>query len=336
MAFFRFTASLLLLSLSIISLVPTLALPTLSSITSSIPIQTVYEFPVNNTLENIAVRRNGQLLVTLTKPAPRLYQIDPFRSHDPVLIYQFPDVSSALGITETTPDIFYVAIGTINPDFTGLGTYSVWKVDLTAFSPSQPSKAVVTKTADFPDALLLNGMITLNASAGLLLISDSGLGLVWRLNVHTGQIIRAIQDPLMAYASPRPKNLPVGINGLKIRDGSLFFQNYDRAFLARIPIRKDGTASGAGVIVATNITSPDDFQFDVFGDAFVAQNTPANALGFVKNGQDRVRELASIPGTTACQFGRTLADSTSLYVTFSGNSTVGGGVVRAEVGVPGP
>ena len=100
------------------------------------PIQTIYKFPNETWVENIAVRSSGQLLVTLAT-TPDVYQIDPFSSptgapSTATLIHSFPDATSTSGIVEIQPDIFAVAVGNWSTATfsTTNGSYSVWKLDL--------------------------------------------------------------------------------------------------------------------------------------------------------------------------------------------------------------
>ena len=133
--------------------------------------------------------------------------------------------------------------------------------------------------------------------------------------------------------STSPTALPIGINGLKIRKGALSYTNTGLSTFFRIPINTDGSAAGAAVAVATNITSIDDFVLDARGDAFIAQNRPVSSLGMLARGAVAVTPLAPIVGATAVQFGRLPGDRRSVYVTSFGDATAGGRVTRVHVGV---
>ena len=310
-----------------------------------LPVHVVHEFPKGTWVENLAVRQNDQILATILT-APEIYQVDPLGIVSPILVHTFTSTTGVTGIVETEPDIFYVATGNFSfATFTNEpGSWAIWKVDLRLFSVFAP--ATVTKVADFPQASLLNGLTLLDNGKGIVLAADSFLGVVWSLNVNTGQVAQLLADPLMKpTAVSSSKN---GINGIKIRDGALFFTNSNTEIFARLPINKNGTAAGVASIVASGL-SGDDFQFDNKGDAFVALNS-ANSLGFIAAGStDSVVVLAGsqdsfvLAGPTACQFGRTLLDEGSLYVSSTGgvaayktgNFTVGGRISRIDVGYEG-
>jgi hypothetical protein len=77
--------------------------------TASPAIRTVYEFPNETWVENIAVRRNGNLLVTLIG-VPEVWEIDAFTSQAE-LIQSFPDANTVSGISKVEDDVFAVAVG---------------------------------------------------------------------------------------------------------------------------------------------------------------------------------------------------------------------------------
>ena len=64
-------------------------------------------------MENIAVRSNGKILVTLIN-TPQVWQIDPV-SNSADLVHEFPHAISAMGIAEYGDDIFAVVSGADDP-----------------------------------------------------------------------------------------------------------------------------------------------------------------------------------------------------------------------------
>jgi hypothetical protein len=184
-------------------------------------------------------------------------------------------------------------------------------------SRATAAAAKVTKIADIPEAVFLNGMTALNGST--VLIGDSGAGVVWRLDTNSGARQIVIDDPLMKPAPDAP--VVLGINGIAIRKGFLYFTNSFRFTFNRVPIRGDGTATGAATVVVQN-GAGDDFAFDTSGNAFVTQD-PFNALqkitpdGVVTVVVGNVNSTQLV-GPTAARFGRTNKDKSTLYVTTSG------------------
>ena len=297
----------------------------------SLPVKLIHEFPIGRGAENLAVRQNGQVLMTIIDH-PELYQIDPHQGESAKLVSNsFGPVVGLLGIVETYPDTFYVAAG--NVSMTTLqgtpGSFSVWKVDLESHHVPAPT----TKIADFPAAGLLNGIALLSKEKGLILVADSTGGVIWRLNVFSGEVLRILDIP--ATHAPPSSVLPLGVNGLKIRNGTLYFTNSAANTLYRLPINADGTAAGNASVVAAGLYGADDFQFDDEGNAYVALHFAGELVKVTPQGVTTVlvnNITVTLPNPAAPQFGRTFADRGSLYISEGGNPTSGGRLSRVDVG----
>jgi hypothetical protein len=284
-------------------------------------VKTVFEFPFKTWVENIAVRGNGELLVTLIDH-PELQLVNPFDPDNTTLVSTFPDALGLLGIAEFQPDQFAVVVGNWS-DITDAITphsYSVWQVDMRPFL-SQYDKvlrpAVVRKVTDIPQALFLNGLTLLNWDEKKVLVCDSGLGAVWIVNIVTGDYHIAIQDPTMAPAPP----YNLGINGIHIQHSYAYYTNTALGLFVRMPIYQNGTSAGAAEVLVTD-HSGDDFAFDRAGNAYVTQD-PANTLYKVTPNGNVSTILGGadnplIEGYTAAQFGRTPVDQHILYIATNG------------------
>jgi len=268
----------------------------------------------------LAVRQNGQILVTVLS-APELYQVDPFHTDSPpTLIHRIPGVLGLLGIVELQNDVFYVIAGNWSVDTlqTANGSYSLWKVEMGSSNGAINSPAIVSKVTDIPEGVFLNGIAVLNESRGLVVIGDSGAGQVFTVDVETGTYSKTIEDPTM---KPTP-SLQLGINGLKISGGFLYYTTSAQAAFNRIPINgTDGSPAGPAEVVARFILG-DDFSFDPVGNAYISQDplntvakvTPAGVVSIVAGSLDSTQ----VAGATATAFGRTHNDRSVLYVTTSG------------------
>jgi hypothetical protein len=97
--------------LSLVALLSALVLPLLAA--SSNPNTTlIYQFPNGTWIENIAVRYNNALLLTLLT-MPDLYNLDPTSSKPSLtLLYTFPNATALFGIAEYAPDVLGIAAGT--------------------------------------------------------------------------------------------------------------------------------------------------------------------------------------------------------------------------------
>ena len=237
----------------------------------------VYQFPNETWIENIAVRSNGDLLVTLIFE-PKVWQIDP-RTGAGNLVRRFDEVTSVFGIAEASPDIFAVAVG--NWSYTNqvqAGTWSIWTVDFN----SQPIS--VTKVTDLPQARYLEGMTPCLTLSGTILSADSARGLIYSVDTTTGDYSTVISN---SYLKPNKTAIvPLGVNGIHTYIDSsaqqwLYFSNtFAQPFLGRIPLTSTCEAAGDVqeiLAYAPGDVEADDFALDGDGNAYVTTNT-ANSV----------------------------------------------------------
>lgn len=311
-----------------------------SSLGTPSPVRTVYEFPNETWVENIAVRSNGNLLLTLLD-RPELHLLDPFHPNNTTLIHVFPDVLGLLGIAEVEEDQFAVIAGNWSDttDATIPGSYSIWEVNMRPFlalGNEVTRPAIVRKVTDMPDATFLNGMTLLNQVERTVLISDSGLGLVWKLDIDTKKYEVAIQDATMAAGPP----FNLGINGIHLRDGYIYYTNSAQELFVRIPIHSDGTSTGAAEALVRDHFG-DDFTFDSAGNAYVTEDTGNILYKVSPNGAAETLLGSSdsplVAGCTSAHFGRLPEDSDVLYITTNGGianpiaGIVGGKVIGFRI-----
>jgi hypothetical protein len=335
--------SFAMLSLWIWTVFPflTQALPGSGAKSSPQLYHTVHQFPNPTWVESIAVRSNGNLLVTLVNE-PELYLVDPFSSRPPTLLYRFPNATALLGIDEVAPDEFAIVVGNWSiPTFsTTPGSYSIW----TATFPSQQSKKPkVRKVTSIPEGDFLNGLATLNAAAGTILVGDAGKGLVYRVSVRTGAYVKVLEDAASMGIDPTNPTHS-GINGLKIHDGYVYYTNTVKLSFSRVRIDLfKGTATGPYEILAVP-GAMDDFAFSPSSSkekwVVFATGHPNNIMLKITPGGKFTTVLGSpnttvVEGPTSCKFGRTKQDSDVLYVTTDGglahplNGFIQGGEVIA-------
>ncbi len=293
-----------------------------SSWNTSLAPQLIFQFP-NQSLENLAVRSNGHLILTFNS-GPLLYDLDPTSSNpSPKLLHQFADAICTLGIAETAPDIFAVVVG--NVSITTLvsvpGSFSVWSIDLNMPKPT------VRLIASIPAAAGLNGMTTVKGIPNTVLIADSVLGAVWRLNVITGYYSIAIQNPLFLNSSINP----LGINGIHSHEGMLYFTNTAQRSYGRVSIADDGSATGEVEILATAPSFIfDDFALDREASAWITAHPNAVIEVTTKGIQRNATADSSIEflQPTAARFGRGHKHKeNTLYVVTVGSATGGGQVI---------
>ncbi|KNG81697.1 hypothetical protein ANOM_011457 [Aspergillus nomiae NRRL 13137] len=297
----------------------------------------VYQFPNETWVENIAVRSNGELVVTLLD-RPELYLINPFKPQAATLLWSAPEVLGLLGIVEVQQDRFAVIAGnySVATASTKKGSYSVWMIDLRPFQGMEGSVITppnITKITDIPEAIFLNGMTTLGDGNNTLLLADSGAGNVLGLDLQTNTYHRVMKDDTMAPGPP----LYLGINGIHLYRDYLYYTNTAQ-LLARIPIHPNGTSAGEAEVIVRNYVG-DDFAIDRAGNIYVAEDLGNALYKYGVDGTVRVilgsNNSSVIAGDTAAQFGRTCIDEDILYITTNGgmanpvNGTVVGGKVVA-------
>lgn len=276
-------------------------------------VSTVYQFPEGAWVENLAVRPNGQLLVTRLD-VPELYLVDPIQ-RSATLVHSFADASGLLGITEISRDVYAVGGGRVflGNATTVPGSFTVWKVDM------RSRRVSVSKIAKVLESGLLNGMAFLDNGNHTLLVADSDKHVIWRVNMRTGAYSVALADETMLPAAGAP--IPIGVNGVEVRGGFVYYTSSTKGLLCRVPVDATGSATGPFEILAT-WTFVDDFILDAGGTAYI---TAIDTNEIVRARPDGTTSVIAgglnstfVAGPTAVQFGRTRKDLDTLYITTSG------------------
>ena len=279
-------------------------------------------------LENLHARSSGELLLSVINH-PFLYTLDPTKKHaKPELLYEFPGATAMLGQAEIAPDVFAVVAGNwTSPGSHTPGSFSVWSIDLTT-----SGKPKVKQIAALPEANALNGMTTLHGgSPDIVMIADSVLGALWKLNVTSGEYKMAFDSPLFVNTT----GAPIGVNGIRSFSGSVYFFNSGQGTYGRVPVTYDGEWAGEVQILARIDTdgSWDDFDMDWEGNAWVA--THAGALMEVTV-DGKMRNTTgdgtfSMANPTSARFGRgSKEQEKTLYLSASGDSTCAGQVIAVQ------
>ncbi|KAH8879526.1 hypothetical protein GQ53DRAFT_854614 [Thozetella sp. PMI_491] len=298
-----------------------------SAVTATLPLPTrqVAQFSVGTWIENLYVRSDGNILLTTLLPNASVYLVShPASAHPDVShVHTFGEVDGLLGITETEPNVFAVLAGnSSSPGQAISGTQSAWELDLRASTP------LVRQIAAVPEAGFFNGVERLPGSPTTILISDSALGRVWRLDTRTGQYEIAIEDPTMVPV--QDALLPIGINGIRLHQGYLYWTNTFRASIYRLRITEEGFRVPGAIVELvvhdTEVLGFDDLYFgpgdyDIIwtptnlDNRLVAVNERANETATIVDG---ATDSLALAGGTACRFGRGPTDRKTLYVVTDG------------------
>lgn len=310
-------------------------LTALTTATLPLPHHTITQFPPGTWIENIAVRPNGNLLLTTLTPNASLYEVlSPFSTSPSVaLLFTIPTVTSLMGITETVPDTFAVVGGNFSAAGGVPDSYALWTADFSSCeeggSKSSPKVSLVTT---IPDAVLLNGATTASGNPNAVLVADSQQGKLFRVDI-------ARRKYSLAAALPEMAGGLVGINGVHMHKGYLYWTNDEQTTVYRARFTPDGgLVPGAGAERVANVSGltghVDDFMFGPGTGSdtmFVATNQDDVLLAVGTDGKAEVvvggAGDAAVGGSTSCAFGRTGRDGRVLYV-----ATEGGKVEAVEVG----
>ncbi|MCJ1377325.1 hypothetical protein MMC17_000419 [Xylographa soralifera] len=286
------------------------------------PLTTVHSFPTNTFVENIAVRRSGEILVTVHNTS-ELIEISPEPPYPAKVVHHFP--ANLFGIVEVGDDVFYISTGTIG----ATGSFAIYKVALSHSSP-----LLVSKLVDVPEAVFPNGSAVLDPSRGLFLVADSLLGALFAIDTKAATASKWLQHDALTKVTDDPYT--PGVNGIKLHSGHLYLSNTDAKTFLRVGVSSDRTLAGE-IETVLERCSIDDFAIDAQGDVYATSHVFNSVVKITSDGtRSRIAggpQDAIVAGTTAAAFGRTERDATTLYVTTNGgmSNPVGGEVGQARL-----
>lgn len=294
-------------------------------------VRTLYQFPEGTWVENLAVRANGQLLLTLLN-LPELYQLDPFAANaTPELVHNFTTTTGLSGIAEIAPDVFGVAAGnySLTTGEAFQGSWSVWSVDFSGGAAPD-----ISKITDVSKAFFINGVCALpfsKDSAGSmeptkdLLLGDIQTGVIYSLDTSSGSYEVAVNNSLTAAVSDPVFGI-AGVDGIHVRDDTLYIANAGQNIFARQPIHANGTPAGEGSIIARTLNSSDYFDdFTLRGSFAYMVTGSGNSIERIAldvSGRESIiagsLNSTLIAEPTSAAFGRTETDRDVLYVVTAG------------------
>lgn len=224
----------------------------------------IFEF-TSHFIENIHLRPNGRLLLSSLNSGD-LFTIDPTApSPSAKALVNCPGSTGLSGIATIGPDLFAVS-GGIHGSFR-FDNMQVYVVPV----PGDSDSKVLLDSISVPGATGLNGIAALPAMPRVVLSADSHDSCLHRINTLTRVVDIAFADPLLGHGP----TFEVGINGLKISNGYVYFTNSGQGTFARVKINDNGSKAGDVEIVARLAGEPrighafDDFTLDFDGNAYV-------------------------------------------------------------------
>jgi hypothetical protein len=256
---------------------------------------TVALFPENYFLENIAVRRDGSILVTVLNRKelwwiPRPDAAEPV---GPLLVHTFDN--PAMGIVEAEPDIFYVCT---------FGVATLERIDMRDWLPGVPVNARRVLTFDETGAVL-NGCCVI--ARGVLVAADSVAGLIWRIDLADDGLAATarvwLKHDSMAFDPDNPLNPQPGINGVRFASRShfLYYTSTTKRLFMRVAVDPDSHEPAGEPELVAGGTMADDFCIDE--DAGVAYVTTHR-----ENTIERVALRPAAFGSRVCVAGRPFSD----------------------------
>ncbi|KAL8651416.1 MAG: hypothetical protein Q9226_004716 [Calogaya cf. arnoldii] len=266
------------------------------------PVQQIYQFPNNTVVQNLAVRPDGSILTTLVVPTPELYLIQPnAKKPNPQLIYRF-NASALTGITQTSPDVFYVTVGTVTSTDqiyravpNGSALYRV------AFTRRNRDKPQIRKIATLPQVRIPNGL-TSTAAGDRLISADTNTGLVFTIDAATTAPVAASMnvfgkipvDPVTGIAknstaSVVSRALPPSRGyddfALTPRGDVAFVASSGGGFIERVDLETGQQEIVAGKINSTEIAQPTSAAFGKQGRKTVLYVTTEGRFSQPINGK---------------------------------------------------
>ena len=172
---------------------------------------------------------------------------------------------------------------------------------------STGSRLTVTPTVatDIAGAGFLNGVTLF--SPGTFLVADDTADVIWRVDLGSGIARPWLTDSLLI---PPAGGLPIGPNGIKLRDGAAYISITGAGTILRVPILPDGSA-GTPEVWASSL-QVDDFASGADGSVFAATQM-GEIIRLFPDGS-RTRLSTGTLGDAAVAFGPTAADSQDIYV----------------------
>jgi sugar lactone lactonase YvrE len=288
-----------------------------------LPSQNIFQFGSNGTwIENIAVRPNGDLLLTMLAPNASLYTVKrPYAgSREFSLVHTFDGATGLLGITEICHDTFaLLSLNSLNATNAESGSTDVWVV-----SPRTRGVWDVKKAASLSDIVVPNGITSVPGSSAVL-IADSIGGSVTRCDIRTGACTPILSGPEFAPV-PNDSARPIGINGIHYRAGYIYWSHSGLVSIFRRQVDSEGypvNNSGTELVGTINdVQFVDDFTEDAAGRFWAATYLNNSVVLLERDGTSEIvvgsPNESTVGGCTSAAFGRTAPDRKMLYVVTSG------------------
>jgi hypothetical protein len=258
----------------------------------------VAHFPERYFIENLVVRSDGSVLITVLS-SKELWWVPPFTGSgpaEPVLVHSFTQMPMPMGIVEAEPDVFIICLSD------GYTTHEshLARVDLSGWTPGDPVSPDIIYTFD-DRVRWLNGACLLGP--GVMAIADCAAGLIWRADLADGARKASarvwLADDTMALDTDSGVTpLQPGINGVRYgaQTGYLYYTSTAQKVFMRVPVDPVSLDPAGGAEFVAVVDLADDFGLDEdAGFAYVCRHR-ANTLERVPLQPRRSSEVRHIAG----------------------------------------
>ena len=238
-------------------------------------VTTVASFGPDHFLENLVVRQDGSMLISVLSHKQLCYIPPPTsESVDPVVLHTFDQ--NVMGIVEAEPDIFYIATCNVFTDHLSF----LHRLDLRTFSLAAPPKPV--QVLQFPERVrALNGSTCL--SPHVILVADSLANLIWRVDLlptsHPTARVWLAHESMACSTNPELADCP-GVNGIKYcaKNEHIYYTTTVQKRFSRVRVdARTLEAVGEPELVAGGMMG-DDFMIDEDADVAYVTTHRENSI----------------------------------------------------------
>jgi sugar lactone lactonase YvrE len=199
------------------------------------------------------------------------------------------------------------------------GTHGIWKV-----APNGASSLFAAlDRSGFPNAMAFD-------DTGNLLVTDSSLGLIWKIS-PSGQTAIWFKDPLLSPVTS------FGANGIEFDRGALWVANTDQGTIVRIELDDDGPRQAEVFVQSPALVGADGIAFDVRHNLYVAVDSQNTLVRVSPN--RRITTLAGASGgldyPASTSFGETSCHRKFLFWTNGGIDFGTPSIQKMDIGIPG-
>ncbi|KAK0653065.1 hypothetical protein B0T16DRAFT_321323 [Cercophora newfieldiana] len=252
------------------------------------------QFPNGTRLENFKVLPNGHLLIG-SLSSTEVYTVDPHaQPPTPNTLVTLPSGSSLFGITPLNNKLYAISSGTAAPTPHRYlpGSY---RINIISPLSSNPSQILVDSIPIPAPYEFVNGLTYLPNKPHIILAADSYLGEILRINTRTHKITTAWKSPVLGFGDATDGFL-IGVNGVRVRDGYLYFTNSRLGTFSRVRIDEDGFPLKGGKDVEVLAILPDfedgahlwdDFDLDKEGNAYITAHPAELKKVYVPKGKGK-------------------------------------------------